>query len=304
MTPADLLSYLLAAIAALGNAVANVTQRKASLQQPDSASFNRHYLLGLVRDRTWMLGFGGMVVAFGFQAWALGVGQLSAVEPVITLEVPLTLLLATRVLNTQLRRRDWTAILVMTGGAIALVAALAPGPGQETTVNSGLYLVAGGGTVATIVALVLLAVRENTFWRTACMGAAAGTSFGLTATLMKAAIVRLTDDGVVAMLSEWQVYAAVAAGVGGVLLMQWALQSGPLVAAQPGFTLMDPLVSILWGVLVYDETTRTGGWLVLATAGGIALGTGVVLLARSPAARSTSTERIRPEPRRAATNLS
>ncbi|MCW2524563.1 MAG: conserved rane protein of unknown function [Frankiales bacterium] len=302
MTPADLLSYLLAAIAALGNAVANVTQRKASLQQPDSASFNLHYLLGLVRDPTWLLGFGGMVVAFGFQAAALGVGQLSAVEPVITLEVPLTLLLASRVLHSELRRQDWTSILVMTGGMIALVAALDPGPGEETTVNTGLYLVAGGGTVATIAALIALAIRENTFWRTACMGAAAGTSFGLTATLMKAAIVKLTDEGIGAMLSGWQVYAAVLAGLGGVLLMQWALQSGPLVAAQPGFTLMDPLVSILWGVLVYDETTRTGGWLVLATAGGIALGIGVVLLARSPAAH-TSPEEEETLARRPATSL-
>src|ERR1700712_1632118 len=113
MSAADLFSYLLAAIAALGNAVANVTQRKASLQQPDAASFNLRYLIGLVQDRTWLLGFGGMVVAFGFQAWALGVGQLSAVEPVITLEVPLTLLMANRVLGSQLRRQDWTSILVM-----------------------------------------------------------------------------------------------------------------------------------------------------------------------------------------------
>jgi EamA domain-containing membrane protein RarD len=64
--------------------------------------------------------------------------------------------------------------------------------------------------------------------------------------------------------------------------MQWALHSGPLLAAQPGFTLMDPLVSIFWGVLVYNEATRVGGWLVLASAGGIAIAVGVVLLARSP----------------------
>ena len=64
--------------------------------------------------------------------------------------------------------------------------------------------------------------------------------------------------------------------------MQWALHTGPLLASQPGFTLMDPLVSILWGVLVYNETTRTGLWLVLATLGGLAVGVGVALLARSP----------------------
>jgi hypothetical protein len=64
--------------------------------------------------------------------------------------------------------------------------------------------------------------------------------------------------------------------------MQWALHTGPLLAAQPGFTLMDPLVSILWGVLVFDERTRTGGWLVLATMGGLGIGLGVAILARSP----------------------
>ena len=64
--------------------------------------------------------------------------------------------------------------------------------------------------------------------------------------------------------------------------MQWALHVGPLLAAQPGFTLMDPLVSILWGVLVFDETTRSGFWLIPATLGAIAVGYGVFLLAHSP----------------------
>ena len=38
-----------------------------------------------------------MVVSFVLQAVALGLGQLSAVEPIITLEVPLTLLVASHV---------------------------------------------------------------------------------------------------------------------------------------------------------------------------------------------------------------
>jgi len=84
------------------------------------------------------------------------------------------------------------------------------------------------------------------------------------------------------VLTTWQTYAAIGFGILGVVLMQWALHTGSLLAAQPGFTLMDPLVSILWGVLVYDETTRTGGWLVLATAGGLCVGIGVATLARSP----------------------
>jgi drug/metabolite transporter (DMT)-like permease len=282
VTSADLISYLLAAIAASGNALANVMQRKASLQQPPDTAFSIDFLRGLLRDPTWILGFGGMVVAFVFQAIALGVGQLSAVEPVFTLEVPLTLLIASRVLGAPVARQEWASIVVLTVGMITLVAALDPSPGRERDVSDGIYVVAGVGTVATMFALLIVSQRANTFWRTACRGAAAGTSFGLTATLMKEAINTLTDDGVLAALRSWQLYAAIGLGVLGVLIMQWALHSGPIIAAQPGFTLMDPLVSILWGVLVYNEATRTGGWLVLATAGAIAIGVGVALLARSP----------------------
>jgi hypothetical protein len=50
---------------------------------------------------------------------------------------------------------------------------------------------------------------------------------------------------------------------------------------------MDPLVSILWGVLVFNELTRTGPWLVGATVGGVGVGVGVMLLARSPVLTTT-----------------
>jgi hypothetical protein len=49
-------------------------------------------------------------------------------------------------------------------------------------------------------------------------------------------------------------------------------------------------VSILWGVLVYDEATRTGGWIVLAAVGGIAITAGVASLARSPVFAPDHTE--------------
>jgi drug/metabolite transporter (DMT)-like permease len=279
---ADLLSYLFAGIAAFGNALANVMQRKASLEQPADVPFGARMLLGLVRNRTWIIGFGGMVASFGFQAIALGLGELSAVEPIITLEVPLTLLVASRVFHGRLGQHEWTSILMMTGGMIALVAALDPSPGDETHVNHLTYVLAGGGTAAAIACLVAVSRTKTAHVQTACLGAAAGTSFGLTATLIKETVAQFTDNGVIAVLTTWQTYVAVSFGILGVLLMQWALHSGPLLAAQPGFTLMDPLVSILWGVLVYGETTRTGGWLGLATVGGLGVGFGVAVLARSP----------------------
>jgi hypothetical protein len=286
------LSFVCAAAAAAGNALANVMQRKASVQQQVQGRFGGAVLRDLVRRTTWLLGFGGMVASFLLQAVALRFGQLSTVETVITLEVPLTLLVASHVFRVEVGRSEWTRIWTMTAGMIVLIAALNPRPGHETTVSPALYAVAGGGTVACIAALLFAAQCATGMWRTACLGAAAGTSFGLTASFIKATTAQLADHGVVGVITTWPSYAAVGVGITGVVVMQWALHTGPLLAAQPGFTLMDPLVSILWGVLVYGELTRTGLWLLLAILGASAIGTGVVLLARSPLLRALTQHRI------------
>jgi hypothetical protein len=283
VTAGDVLCWLCAAIAALGNATANVMQRKADLDQRDEDSpFGLDVLRRLVHNPTWVLGITGMVVSFGLQATALALGPLSVVEPIITLEVPLTLLLAGHVFGARLARGEWLAIASMTGGMIALVASLDPQPGDEANVSHMTYVVAGTGTTATIAVLVFMGTRGGRIWRTACLGAATGTCFGFTATLMKETVEQLTHRGIVGLLSTWQTYAAVFFGLLGVWIMQWALHTGPLLASQPGFTLMDPVVSILWGVLVYNEVTRSGGWLVLSVAGMGALALGVLMLARSP----------------------
>ena len=65
-------------------------------------------------------------------------------------------------------------------------------------------------------------------------------------------------------------------------LLQNALQAGQLVAAQPGITLMDPTVAIIWGIVGFDEVTNTGLVLIPAITGGIAMVIGAFLLARSP----------------------
>lgn len=301
----DLFSYLCAALAAFGNATANVKLRQASLAEAPKRAFGLQVLAGLVRRKAWLIGFAGMVASFVLQAVALGLGQLSAVEPIITLEVPLTLLVATRVFDAPLGRLEWSAILMMTGGMIALVASLDPQPGDERDVSHFIYIVAGTATTATILVLIAAGRRGGRTWRAACLGAATGTSFGFTATLVKEVVGQLSRHGVVGILVIWQTYAAIGFGVLGVIVMQWALHTGPLLASQPGFTLMDPLVSVLWGVLVYNETTRTGGWLALATAGMLVLAVGVVVLSRSPLLAAVNEEdgqlptelaRGRPEP--------
>jgi hypothetical protein len=66
-------------------------------------------------------------------------------------------------------------------------------------------------------------------------------------------------------------------------LVQSALNAGRLIAAQPGLTLSDPIISILWGVLAFHEKVRGGLFPLLFAALSTVLMAGAVFaLARSP----------------------
>ena len=65
-------------------------------------------------------------------------------------------------------------------------------------------------------------------------------------------------------------------------MVQSALNAGGLIAAQPGLTLADPVISVLWGVFAFHENVR-GGWYILPEVASAALLAAAVLaLARSP----------------------
>ena len=274
-------SLILAALAATGNAAAAVLQRKAALEEQDH-EFGRGVLQRLAQKPVWIAGILAMVAAFLLHATALNLGELSAVEPIIALELPLSLLFASWVFGSGLGRLEWASTITMTGGVIVVLTALSPTPGKPTSVSHIDYVLAGGGTAGTIGVLCLAGRIFRGPLRSACLGAAAGTSFGLTASLVKESVAQLSSRGLFGLVSTWQTYAAISFGVLGVILVQAALHAGRLVAAQPGITLMDPLVSTLWGVLVFDEQVRGGVYLMIAALGAVAMLASVLVLAHSP----------------------
>jgi hypothetical protein len=98
---------------------------------------------------------------------------------------------------------------------------------------------------------------------------------------MKTAVAAL-PHGAVAFFGTWQLYATAAAGVGALFLLQNGLQAAMLVAVQPPLTLGDALISVSYGVTIYGEDIRTGGWLlVVQIAAVIAVTLGCIQLSRS-----------------------
>jgi hypothetical protein len=85
-----------------------------------------------------------------------------------------------------------------------------------------------------------------------------------------------------ALFTTWQLYAMIATGGLAMFLLQSAMNAGRLVAAQPGLTLTDPIVSILWGILVFHERVRGGLYIILALLSGLTMAGAVIALAGSP----------------------
>ncbi len=275
------LSVGLAILAAISNATSNVLQRTVDRDEPSELSMSPRLILDLLHHKVWLAGLATVTLSFILQAAALANGELSLVQPIVVLELPLTLMLASLVYRRSLHKREWGPIALMTAGLAALVASLVPHGGSASHARALEWAVGVGACGAVVVSLVLLGRRARGHHRAGLFGAATGICFGLTAAFMKAATAAFSA-GITGVLSTWPTYATVAAGLTGMFLMQNALQAGSLVAAQPGITILDPCVAIVWGVVVFGEQTRTGLFVMAAVVGAAAVAAGAVLLARSP----------------------
>jgi drug/metabolite transporter (DMT)-like permease len=291
------LKYFLAVLAACANATSSVLQRKANREVPRKENLSPRLIWSLAHQPTWFGGVLAITAGFLLQAAALGNGQLSVVEPILVLELPATLILASWVFRARLGRREWACVVLMAAALASMLFALSPSAGQTSNVHWYAWLIAIGINLAVAGALVAYGRRGpagraradktdkkgevGSTRQAAVLGVAAGSVFGLTAALMKG-MTGTFSGGIGGVLVHWELYAMIATGVLGFFLLQSAMNAGKLIAAQPGLTLSDPIVSILWGVLVFGEQVRTGWFIILAVAGALVLAAAVQVLIRSP----------------------
>lgn len=280
------ISVLFAVLTALSNGSASVLQRRAAMEVPDSEAMRLSLMTRLVRQKVWLAGIGLVIVAAVCQAIALATGPIAVVQPIFVIELPLTLLVAGLVMRVRADAAVWSGVAAVTAGLALGMAAAAPVEGRDT-VEDLAWIPALLVTGVFEAGLIVAALRTRGNARAALLGLAAACGYALTAALMKDAMANLDDGGVVALLASWQLYATAAAGVGALFLLQNALQAGSLVAVQPMLTLGDALISILYGVTLFDEELRTGWWLLPELVALALIATGCVRLARTPLARGT-----------------
>ncbi len=275
-----MVSVLFALLTALCNGTASVLQRMAASTAPATSALHLSLFSYLIRRKVWLAGIGMVILAAVCQATALATGPIALVQPIFIIELPFTLLVASKLMHRKLPRRTWLAVGLVTVSLGAGLAAAAPSGGTtDAPLKVWVTTLIVTGCFEAIVISIGVRARGNA--RGAALGLAAACGYALTATLMKTAVAALSR-GVVPFFTSWQLYATAVAGVGALFLLQNALQAGSLVAVQPPLTLGDALISVSYGVTVFNETVRTDGWLlVIEIVALIAIAIGIIELSRS-----------------------
>ncbi|WP_405715756.1 DMT family transporter [Streptomyces xanthophaeus] len=274
------LPVLFALFAALSNALATVLQRRAALTVPQSDGFRIGLVLDLLRRPLWVAGILAVIAAGVGQALALATGALALVQPLFVLELPLALLIASLMARQRLSGALWLAVAgVVAGLGIVLIAASPDGNRTHVPLDRWGLSLAVCAVVVTALAVTGLR-RPPGRARAGCLGAATAVCYALTAALMKSSVHILDERGIGAFLTTWQTYAFGVTGIAALLLLEHAMQAGPLVASQPALTLGDAGVSVALGVVLYEEHLRAHWWLLPQLLGIALICAGVFALAR------------------------
>ena len=269
-----------ALLAALSNAANEATQHVASTAAP-SRSSGWQLVVYLFRNPLWLLGWAALIAAFVFQALALSQGQISVVQPLLATELVFMLVLRRVWIGQSIRLVTWASATVTCMGLAVFIAAGQPGGGQATPASRH-WFAAGLACCAAAAVLAVLARWGSPSLRAALYGSASAVMWALVATFIKATTDTLTEFGVAGMFAHWPVYALAAGSIAALFLMQAALHVGPLRASQPFLVIIDPIVSIVLSVWLFDEHfTADGAVLAIAAIGFAVMCAGVVLLTQT-----------------------
>jgi drug/metabolite transporter (DMT)-like permease len=281
-------AVLLALAASFCTATSSVCQRLGArsldAREPGVTGFDALLVFRLARRPVWLLGFASMIAGFGFQVSALRYGPLALVQPILTAELLFVFgYLAVLTRFRGVRLREWAAAAAMSAGLAVFLRAASPSGGRPAAPGA-LWWLAGLATAGAVLAAVAAAGaggHVSVTRRAACLGIATGISWGFVAAVIKELSSRISG-GPAAVFTNWAVYVLIVAGAASMLLASHAMTAGPLAASQPGFTLLDPVVAIALGVLLFGEHLGTAAADLAGEAAGVAvLAAGVAVLSRS-----------------------
>lgn len=277
----NLLAIALALLSALTFAVSTSVQHHAAEGAPASARGPLGLVAYLLRRPVWLIGQVLAVVGFAMHAAALHFGPIALVQPIVISGIVFAVPVRSAISRRLPSRHEVLAVTLTAIGLAVFLVASDPTAGEDAGLGAApMMLTLLGIAVASGAALSARLNREprhTAFF----LGVASGVLFGLVAGLLKLTLQEFAAGGVGRMLTVWPTWALVAVGAGGVLGNQLAYRAARLSASMPVLNIVDGLVALGFGYLVFNEVPRHSPvFLAVEILALVCVGTGLWLLAR------------------------
>jgi drug/metabolite transporter (DMT)-like permease len=274
----------LALVAALLFALAAALQQKGSLNLPTISLADPKSFVRLLGEKMWLIGTLALFTGYAFQAGALDRGRLSVIQPLLVTTVVFALPLGYFLTQQHVGRREVVGAVVILAGLALFVYFGDPAGGKENASNAQWAVTIGLISGLSVLLLVFGSSGDLTM-KAAVYGTVAGMLFGLSSALTKPTLDYL-HESVGTTLSHWECYALAVAGVLGFVLQQVSLGTGRLAPSVATVSVANPVVGILIGLLLLDETLSRPAWHIVLAVVGLVLalvGAVVISLARETA---------------------
>jgi len=247
-----MLTVLLALVASLLFALGNVLQQRIAMGYSDGEAESPLFLLRLIRSPVWIAGMATIMVGFVFHAAALSSGEIVIVQPVLSLTLVLSLPIGVWLSAQRIGRRDVGFAVLITVALAAFLVLSDTAAGIEDPTNAA-WLIASAAVLVPVAVLTAVGVGRGAAVKAALVGSAAGVLFGLHGALVKG-MVEQFDNGILGPLESWELYAVLFFAVIGLTLSQISLQPGDLPPAMAAQSIATPVIAVVLGVTLFEET--------------------------------------------------
>jgi drug/metabolite transporter (DMT)-like permease len=240
-----------AVTAAITFACANVLQQRVAARLRSSAAFDSAVLLHLAKRPLWLLGLGLVILSISLQATALGLGRLVVIEPVLACSLLFALALAAWADHRRMKPMEWLAAIATFAGLVVFLSVARPSGGSQTAGVDQLGLAA---LVAGVIAIAagLFSVRLSPLRRALVLGIGGGVAAGATDAATKTVAV-LVGGHHLGVFGDPRLYLLAVIGLLTYTMQQNGYRSAGLPAFLPVFSVLDPAVGSMLGLLIYHE---------------------------------------------------
>lgn len=246
------LTIVFALIAAFLDALSNVLEIAEAEQLSEDYALRASLLTSLARRPKWLIGLACDAGGFAAMAAALGLGAVAFVQPILALTLLMSLMLGSRLQSRTFRHRDWIATSVLCVGLATFLSQVEPRGGRDLVPVSR-WVIAGPAIAGAALVCVVGGQVVRGPLRALLFGVAASIAFATSAVLTKG-FVHYLGRGIFAWWNHGEAYAMAIVIIAGFVVMQSAFQTGHLAAAVAGLQAPGPVVGVVLGAGLLDET--------------------------------------------------